>query len=118
MKILMINKFLYPHGGSETYMLKLGKYLADTGHEVQYFGMDSNERCVGNDVNSYTSHMDFHNGTKFEKALYSLRTIYSSEAETKTNHMMTSAMKASTLMISALILKPRKTIMNNRHFSK
>ena len=27
MKILMINKFLYPNGGSETYIFKLGGYL-------------------------------------------------------------------------------------------
>ena len=27
MKILMINKFLYPNGGSETYMFELGKQL-------------------------------------------------------------------------------------------
>ena len=39
MKILMINKFLYPNGGSETYIFKLGKELQAQGHEVQYFGM-------------------------------------------------------------------------------
>ena len=44
MKILMINKFLYPKGGSETYMLRLGEYLESISHEVEYFGMDSAER--------------------------------------------------------------------------
>ena len=38
MKVLMINKFLYPNGGSETYMFELGKQLERMGHEVQYFG--------------------------------------------------------------------------------
>ena len=28
MKVLMVNKFLYPNGGSETYVFKLGKYLS------------------------------------------------------------------------------------------
>ena len=28
MKILMINKFLYPNGGSETYMFELGIILS------------------------------------------------------------------------------------------
>ena len=28
MKILMINKFLYPNGGSETYIFELGKYIS------------------------------------------------------------------------------------------
>lgn len=37
MKILMVNKFLYPNGGAETYIFKLGDYLSTQGHEVQYF---------------------------------------------------------------------------------
>ena len=39
MKILMVNKFLYPRGGAETYMLKLGTSLEKCGHTVEYFGM-------------------------------------------------------------------------------
>lgn len=64
MRILMINKFLYPNGGSETYIFKLGDYLKNRGHEVQYFGMEHEGRCVGNAVNVYTSDMDFHGGSK------------------------------------------------------
>ena len=44
MKILMVNKFLYPNGGSETYMFKLGAYLKSIGHEVEYFGMEHEGR--------------------------------------------------------------------------
>ena len=40
MRVLIINKFLYPNGGSETYIFKLGEALEQHGHEVQYFGMD------------------------------------------------------------------------------
>lgn len=80
MKILMINKFLYPNGGSETYIFKLGKYLKKMGHEVQYFGMEHEKRCVGNKVNAYTSNMDFHGGSKLSKLTYPLKTIYSIEA--------------------------------------
>lgn len=83
MKILMINKFLYPNGGSETYVFNLGKYLESIGHEVQYFGMEHEGRCVGNRVNAYTAEMDFHNGSKFSKLLYPIKTIYSSEARKK-----------------------------------
>ena len=46
MKILMINKFLFPNGGSETYIFKLGETLEQHGHEVQYFGMEHEGRCV------------------------------------------------------------------------
>ena len=41
MRVLIINKFLYPNGGSETYIFKLGEALEQHGHEVQYFGMVS-----------------------------------------------------------------------------
>ena len=40
MKVLMINKFLHPNGGSETYIFKLGEALEQHSHEVQFFGMD------------------------------------------------------------------------------
>lgn len=80
MKILMINKFLYPNGGSETYIFKLGEHLEKQGHEVQYFGMEHSGRCVGNKVNAYTSDMDFHGGSKLAKLTYPFKTIYSKEA--------------------------------------
>lgn len=64
-------------------MFKLGDCLKSQGHEVQYFGMDHEGRCVGNAVNAYTLDMDFHNGFKLSKITYPLKTIYSSEARKK-----------------------------------
>lgn len=83
MKILIINKFLYPNGGSETYIFKLGEELTRQGHEVQYFGMEHEGRCVGNRVNSYTADMDFHGGSKLSKLVYPFKIIYSKEAAKK-----------------------------------
>lgn len=83
MKILMINKFLHPNGGSETYIFRLGDSLTARGHQVQYFGMEHEGRCVGNRVNAYTSDMDFHGGSKLAKLTYPIKTIYSSEARRK-----------------------------------
>ena len=80
MKILIVNKFLYPKGGSETYIFKLGDFLKSLNHEVQYFGMNNKGNIVGNCVNAYTSEMDFHGGTKL---YYSIKTIYSYEARKK-----------------------------------
>ena len=40
MNILFINKFLYPKGGTETYMMGLGTELSRRGHQVEYFGME------------------------------------------------------------------------------
>ena len=34
MKILIVNKFLYPNGGSETYIFEIGKQFVNAGHEV------------------------------------------------------------------------------------
>ena len=83
MRVLMINKFLYPKGGSETYIFRLGRELERTGQEVQYFGMEHQGNCVGNRVNAYTEDMDFHGGSPFRKLVYSLKTIYSREARRK-----------------------------------
>ncbi len=83
MKILMVNKFLYPNGGSETYMLKLGEYLKNLGNEVEYFGMEHPDRCVSNSLDLYTETMDFHNSNALKKLKLSIKTIYSKEARAK-----------------------------------
>lgn len=82
MKILMVNKFLHPNGGSETYIFRLGEQLQKIGHEVQYFGMEHEGRSVGNHAEIYTSDMDFHTGG-LKKLLYPFRIIYSVEAKKK-----------------------------------
>lgn len=82
MKILMVNKFLHPNGGSETYVFELGKQLQREGHQVEYFGMEHEGRIVGNRAGSYTSDLDFHTG-KMIKFLYPFKILYSQEARTK-----------------------------------
>lgn len=83
MRILFVNKFLHPNGGSETYIFQLGDYLKSCGHEVQYFGMEHEGRCVGNRVNAYTADMDFHGTNKLAQLTYPVKTIYSAEARRK-----------------------------------
>lgn len=83
MKVLLINKFLHPNGGSETYIFNLGNHLKSLGHEVEYFGMEHEGRVVGNKANSYTTDMDFHGGSKLSKITYPIKTIYSFEARKK-----------------------------------
>lgn len=83
MKILMINKFLYPKGGSETYMLQLGAYLQEQGHKVQYFGMDHPNRTVGNRAEAYVSQRDFHSRRVSQRLRCALGVIYSGEARRK-----------------------------------
>lgn len=88
MKILMINKFLYPNGGSETYVFSLGAFLESQGHTVQYFGMEHEKRCLCNAVNAYTSNMDFHTAKGLTKITYALKTIYSQEARRKIRRVL------------------------------
>ena len=82
MKILIVNKFLHPNGGSETYIFKLGSELTRQGHAVQYFGMEHEGRIVGNHAEIYTNNMDFHTG-KLQRLIYPFKIIYSSEAAKK-----------------------------------
>lgn len=82
MKILMVNKFLYPRGGSESYMLYLADYLKKIGHEVEFFGMYDKNNTVGNSAGLYTRNMDFHSNG-IGRFLYPFKIIYSFEAKRK-----------------------------------
>ncbi len=87
MKILMVNKFLYPRGGCETYMLNLAEELKAKGHEVEYFGMYDEQNTVGNSLGLYTTNMDFH-AKKAERFLYPFKIIYSREASRKLGRVL------------------------------
>lgn len=82
MRILMVNKFLYPNGGSEAYMLELGQALKNLGHDVQYYGMEDPQNTVGNDLDIYAPNVDYHksgmNPAKLISTAFS--TIYSQTA--------------------------------------
>lgn len=82
MKILMVNKFLYPRGGSESYMLYLAEHLKKIGHEIQFFGMYDENNTVGNSIGLYTQNMDFHS-KGLAKFLYPFKIIYYFEAKKK-----------------------------------
>ncbi|MBQ7039800.1 MAG: glycosyltransferase [Clostridia bacterium] len=82
MKILMVNKFLYPRGGSESYMLYLSEHLKGKGHEVEFFGMFDENNTVGNSAGQYTQNMDFHS-KGLARFLYPFKIIYSFEAKKK-----------------------------------
>ena len=87
MKILMVNKFLYPRGGCETYMLNLAEELKSKGHEVEYFGMYDEKNTVGNSLGLYTTNMDFHS-TGAARFLYPFKIIYSTEAKRKLGRVL------------------------------
>ncbi len=82
MKILLVNKFLYPKGGAETYILKLGRILQEHGHEVQYFGLENEKNTVGNRVNAAVTDMDFSRGIR-KNLKAPMRIVYNAEARRK-----------------------------------
>ena len=87
MKILMVNKFLYPKGGAETYVLKLGAILEQKGHEVQYFGMRDERNTVGNRVDALAAPMDFQAGIG-KNLLAPLRIIYNADARRQIRNVL------------------------------
>lgn len=87
MKILMVNKFLYPKGGAETYVLNLGRALEDRGHRVQYFGLANAKNTVGNDAGAYVAELDFSAGIA-RNLNAPFRILYSVEARKKIRRVL------------------------------
>lgn len=82
MRILFINKFLYPKGGSETYCFNLADYLKSRGHSVEFFGMEHESNIAGNSLNLYVKNREFKK-MSIEKIFYPFSIIYSKEAKKK-----------------------------------
>lgn len=59
MKIILVNKFHYIKGGSETYCFALADALREYGHEVHFFSMqdDRNRPCEDSDL--FVRHRDY-----------------------------------------------------------
>lgn len=89
MKVLLVNKFLYPKGGSETYIFKLGKTLSDNGHTVEYFGLQNEMNIVGNSAETYVTNIDFSSGIKNNLGA-PFRVIYSAESRKKIRKVLES----------------------------
>jgi glycosyltransferase involved in cell wall biosynthesis len=82
MKVLMVNKFLYPKGGSETYMFALADYFTKMGHEVRFFGMYDEKNMVNVKREYLVNHIDFYEKS-LKKFFYPFKIIYSREAKEK-----------------------------------
>ena len=86
MKILLINKFLYPQGGDSIMALETGKLLSKKGHEVVFWGMNHPKNQYFPYQDYFISNIDYNKHLKiFQKLKYSLKIIYSFEAKSKIN---------------------------------
>lgn len=79
MKILLVNKYLYPKGGAESYTLVLGRLLREKGHETEYFGMADGRNVVGNRLGAEVKALDFSEGV-LHNLHAPFRLIYNVEA--------------------------------------
>lgn len=84
MKILLINKFLYPKGGDAISTLATGKLLRDKGEEVSFWGMDYPENSGFPYRRYFVSPINFNKrgGIKSQFKAAS-RILYSREAKKK-----------------------------------
>lgn len=81
MKILLVNKFHFLKGGSETYYFKLGEMLKKFGHEVAYFSMDNPNNVVTGDKEYFVSEFNTNSKNIFKAfgAIYSIKNKKSME---------------------------------------
>src|SRR3989339_1495106 len=90
MRILQINKFFYPKGGSETYYFSLCNLLEKHKHDVVHFSMQDNKNENSPYKDYFVSHLNI---TKPQVNLSSIgqisRLIWSNEAQKKLEQLLT-----------------------------
>ena len=88
MKVLLVNKFHYRKGGSETYYLTLAEALQAKGHEVIFFAMKDEEKNLPCDQEQYfVSNASVNGGIK-SKLNMVLHMNYSKEAYRKMKQLL------------------------------
>ena len=84
MKILLVNKFHYIKGGSETYYFSLGDLLEKRGHQVIWFSMKDDRNIPCEQSKYFVNHVDFNaSGNPVKTAGAALHLLYSREAGRK-----------------------------------
>ena len=94
MKILLINKFLYPKGGDAVVTLNTGELLRAHGHEVVFWGMKSEKdpACPHRDL--FVDEVDLNSGGGIKQQLkITGNMLYSLEARTKVEKLIRRAGK-------------------------
>lgn len=84
MKILLVNKFYYIGGGSETYYFSLKNLLEKNGHEVIDFSMKDDRNLKSNYSDFFVENIDYNKEINIIKKIkYAFKFIYSIEAKRK-----------------------------------
>ena len=84
MKILMVNKFFYIKGGSETYYFALRRMLEKLGHTVVDFSMADEKNFPSSYSDFFVSNVDYNGDLSVTQKLRAAKNlIYSNEAKKK-----------------------------------
>lgn len=84
MKVILVNKFHYLKGGSETYYFGLAEGLKALGHEVHFFAMEGPDNIHCEDSDLFVSAKDYNGPTSLsQKVTAATSLIYSKEARDK-----------------------------------
>lgn len=82
MKILLINKSLYPKGGDAISTITTGNLLSSKGHKVMFWGMTHPLNPEYQYKDCFVSHIDYHNPGGVKKQLrMAINMLYSFEAK-------------------------------------
>ena len=82
MRVILVNKFHYRKGGSETYYFAVADALREAGHEVHFFAMEDERNLPCEDADLFVPNRDY-NGPSSPAAKVSaaLSIVYSGEAK-------------------------------------
>ncbi|MGV1060041.1 glycosyltransferase family 4 protein [Clostridium perfringens] len=87
-KVLMVNKFFYIKGGSETYLFALKKLLAEGGVETIDFSMKDRKNFASNYSDYFIENIDYSEKNIFKKFLYASKIIYNFESYKKMKKLL------------------------------
>lgn len=90
MKVLLVNKYHYFRGGSETYYFGLAELLRNAGHQVIFFAMEDDRNIPCEQSKYFVSNVEF-NGelSAMDKLKAAGRMVYSFEAKKKFDRLLT-----------------------------
>ncbi len=89
MKILLVNKYLYPKGGAEKVTMSTGELLEKRGHQVLFWGMSHPKNPEYSTAPYFTDGIDYHNsGGIIDKIKVASKLLYSFEAKKKVERLI------------------------------
>lgn len=81
MRVLLVNKFHYRKGGSETYYFAVADALRELGHEVHFFAMEDEKNLPCEDSDLFVPNRDYNGpSSPLAKVSAALSIVYSRES--------------------------------------